>query len=106
MSPIQAACYSLLASSFLLAGMLVVRLGDGADSTAYGAMVTTQQNVTIMTARTRDEEESLFVLDNPRGALLIYTPNVRRNELNLVQAVPLNQIFAGGPGAGGGGGGR
>ena len=100
MNRTQVACYSLLASAMLLAGLLVTQLGDRMSNTAHGDMVNSQQNVTVMTAATRNAEESLFVLDNSSGALLIYTPDIQRERMNLARVISARRIFAGGGGGG------
>lgn len=96
MSRIQLACYSLIASAFLLAGLLVVQVGDRLETPAEGAMVINQQNFTLMTARTRSNEEALFVMDDNSGQLMVYKTEVARDRIELAAVVPIRQIFQGG----------
>ncbi|MFA9478553.1 hypothetical protein ACERK3_09620 [Phycisphaerales bacterium AB-hyl4] len=106
MTRIQLACFSLVASAFLLAGLLVVQLGDrhdaGLTSQAYGGQVIARENFTLLTARARTEEEALFVLENSSAMLLVYRLDTGRNELVLAAAQDMNQIFQEGAGGNGG----
>ncbi|MEX0653588.1 MAG: hypothetical protein WDZ31_06385 [Phycisphaeraceae bacterium] len=97
MNRIQLACFSLVASAFLLAGLLVVQLGDrhdaGLSSAAYGGQVIARENFTLLTATTREDEEALFVLENSSGRLVIYRLDPARNELQLAGGADMNRVF-------------
>ncbi|MGB0768754.1 MAG: hypothetical protein ACPGYV_13720, partial [Phycisphaeraceae bacterium] len=73
MKPIQAACFCLIASAFVLTAILVVRVDQqAAPNAAHADMVIAQPAFTMMTARTlggngQGNDESLFILDNNRG---------------------------------------
>ena len=101
MSRIQVACYCLIASAFLLGGMLVTQLGSRAESTADAQMVLAQQNFTLMTAEARENDEALYVLDNTTGQLLVYRMNLGQQRLELGATISMNNLFGGG-GRGGG----
>lgn len=104
MTRIQLACYCLIASAFLLGGLLVVQLGDVTAQRADAEMVIARDNFTLLTASTRDDEEALFLLDNVTGRLLIYRLNLPQNQLELAGGADVTQLFRGG--ATGGGRGR
>lgn len=99
MNRTQTACFALLASAFILAAILIVRLDQKADSNA--AMASGQnvkeQSFQVMTARTRgginNPDESLFVLDNSKGILVVYS--IKRNKLEPVKAFELKDVFGG-----------
>jgi len=98
MNRIQTACFALLASAFLLAGILIVRVDQkAAQNAALADQVISQPSFTMMTSRTRGEgdqsEESLFILDNNSGALLVYTPNVGRKQLQWVRTIKMSELF-------------
>jgi hypothetical protein len=99
MNRIQTACFCLIASAFVLAAILVVRVDQqSAPNAAHADMVIAQPAFTMMTARTRGSvgegiEESLFILDNNRGILLVYTPNVGREQLEPITAIKMSSIF-------------
>jgi hypothetical protein len=98
MTRIQLACYSLVASAFLLAGMLVVQLDT---PQAKAEMVISEESFAMMTATTRPQGEGLFVLDNNTGRLLIYRYNVAQDAVQPLRNVNLNRYLAGGGGGGG-----
>lgn len=97
MTRIQLACFSLIASAFLLAGLLIVQLGERYDAglarPAYGGQVIARDNFTLLTARTRDDEEALFVLENSSASLLIYRLDAADNELRLAARQDMNRVF-------------
>jgi hypothetical protein len=95
MSRIQVACYSLIASAFLLAGLLITQVEP---NSARGAMVVSEQSFAMMTAQTRPGEEGLFVLDNNTGRLLIYRFDVPNDRIRLQRNINLNRLLAGGDG--------
>jgi hypothetical protein len=88
MNRMQMACLSLIASAFVLAGLLAVQVSQ---PTARGEMVIDRENFALMTTQTRPDEEALFVLDNSSGSLLIYRMNISRDQLELLRLVNLRQ---------------
>ncbi len=100
------ACYSLLASAFVLAAMVFMQLQDKSIlAEANAAMVVNDAPVSAMTLRARDNDEVLCILENTSQRLLIYNTDVARKQLRLVQNINLAQYF-GRINATGGGGGR
>lgn len=99
MNNTQTACIALLASAFLLAGILVVRIDQKSDENAAMAtgQVISQPGFTLMTAQTRgapgNEEDSLFILDNTNRVLLVYTPNIARKQLEPTIARKVPDLF-------------
>jgi hypothetical protein len=95
MTRTELACYGLLASAVVLAALLVTRLQDGAMvNTAHAEMVISGGGFTAMTARTRRDEEALFVLENSSQRLLIYSLNLTHNRLDLAHdPISLGQLF-------------
>ena len=92
MNNIQMACYALIASAFVLAGLLVYNLGG--QNQAQAGMVISEGVFSIMTAQTRENEESLFVLENNSATLLVYRLELRKQQLTLVGALPIGPRFA------------
>ncbi len=92
MNRIQLACYALTASAFVLAGLLTL---NHQPNEAQASEVITQQGFTLMTALTAEDEESLFILNNSSGNLLVYTQELRGNagELVLVGQIELGPVF-------------
>lgn len=90
MNAIQTACCCLIASACVLAGLLVVQISERTEpNTAEAAQVIARENFTLLTAKTRDSEEALFVLDNSTGVLLVYALNVSGKQLEWVGSLPL-----------------
>lgn len=102
MTRIQLACYCLLGSAFVLAGLLLTRLDLNFGNQAQAEMVIARENFTIMTAASRDGEESLYVLDNTTGRLMIYTLNVPRKQFVLAANEDIGRVFARAAGEAGG----
>lgn len=99
MNRIQTACFCLLASAFVLAAILMVRIDQHAgENAAYADQVIAQPAFTMMTARTRgggdnEGDESLFILDNNAGVLVVYAPNVAREQIEPIQGIKMTDIF-------------
>lgn len=113
MNRIQLACYGLMASAFLLAGALFVQIQERWTSPAWAELAVNKGSVTLMTARTRPDEEALFVLDNYTQKLLVYRVDLGHKDLELSGAYELPTLFrqagataevGGGPGGGASGG--
>ena len=99
MNRIQTACYCLIASGVVLAGLLAVQVAQRTGpNEAHAEMVIARDQFTIMTAQTRDGEEGLFVLDNNTGSLLVYRLNISDRTLEPAGGVRIDQIFNAGGG--------
>lgn len=101
MNRTQTACFALLASAFVLSAILIVRLDTKTQPNAAMAdgQLISQNAFTLMTARTRGDsgansEESLFLLDNTKGILLVYTPDVGNKRIEpLVPPMKMSDLF-------------
>jgi len=98
MNNTKLACVALLASAFVLTGFLLVQIdrntaGDLLSQEAQADQVIAQPQFSLMTARTRQGNESLFVLDNTRGVLMVYKPNFGRQDLEIVKVIPMTDLF-------------
>jgi hypothetical protein len=95
MNRTEFACYALLVSAFLLGGMLIVQIQSNGPltSTAQAEMVLTSGDMTVMTARTKDDEEALFVLDNVSQELHIYTLDLAKKRLRRNESIRMSRIF-------------
>eukprot|EP00752_Nemacystus_decipiens_P015208 g13541.t1 len=73
------------------------------DNAAHADQVIAQPAFTMMTARTRggggDDpgEESLFILDNNAGVLVVYAPNVGRKQIEPIQGIRMTDVLSGTP---------
>ncbi|MEM1208893.1 MAG: hypothetical protein AAF586_05475 [Planctomycetota bacterium] len=88
-----AACYALIASAAVLAGLLVFGLDRRWASEADASLVIARNNFTLLTTQTRNSEEALIVLDNTTGSLLVYRLNVPRKQLEAIAGYDLQRIF-------------
>lgn len=100
MTRIQTACYSLIASAFILTGLLLVQI-SAMPNTAEASLVITRDNFTLLTAKTRSNEEALFVINNLTDRLLIYRLDLPRKRIELASAIDLTDIFNQGASRGG-----
>jgi hypothetical protein len=92
MTRIETACYCLIASAFVLTGFLLMRV-SAMPNTAEAALVISRDNFTLLTAKTRDSEESLFVINNSTDRLLIYTLDLGRKRIELSGGADLAELF-------------
>ena len=102
MTRIQLACFGLIASAFTLAALLVANFDTSLrlESQAQAEMVISRDNFTIMTAKTRNGEEALFVLDNANGRLMIYRLDMGRKQLQIAEAIEMETLFSRASGGG------
>lgn len=104
MNRTQLACIVLIASAMVLGGLLVTRLQQTGpiENQAYGEMVLDRNSLIIMTARTKDDEEAVFVLEPNSQRLMIFLMDLGKKRLMPAQQIDLNQLFGGGSGNTGG----
>lgn len=103
MNRIQIASLALLASAFVLAGLLVVSLSSRLPAAQAGQIIT-RDSFTFLTAKTRNNDESLFVIDSVNEKLLVYNTTLRskNSRIELVGVQDLSRLFDTGTPAGGG----
>lgn len=90
MKRFELAGYSLLASAFVLAGLLIVQMQNHSVlATANAEMVLNRGNITLMTAKTRPNEEAIFVLENTTAKLLVYRVDAGRKRIDLARSAEL-----------------
>jgi len=97
MTRLQTACYALIASALVLSGLLAIQL-DGYTQKADAALVISGDAFTLLTAQTSNQEESLFVLNNLTGQLVVYRTALGGKAGTGVQPVAgqnLSQLFDG-----------
>ncbi len=98
MQSISIARYFLIASAFVLGGLLFTAVfhRGGLDQAARGDLLVAKDGLTLMTAKTRSDEEAVFVLDSVNEQLLIYTLDLRGTggRLELRSQTDLRVLFA------------
>ena len=80
----ELAKYALIASAFLLAGLLTVQAARFADTTAQAEMVVYNRDITLLTATYRGGSDVLYVLHNSNGLLLAYAYDSSRRILKML----------------------
>ncbi len=85
------ACYSLIASAMILAGLLFMQLHTLMPS-AEANMVLNRNSLTMLTAPTAQGADSLFIIDSRTNRLLIYQTDIGQDRLELVQTINLADV--------------
>lgn len=100
MNRTQTACFALLASAFVLSAILVVQLDQKAAPNAAQAdgQNVTQTGFQMMTAVTRNDDESLFILDSNNGKLVVYSTNIGNKQMKPIATMKMSDVFGGGGG--------
>lgn len=87
------ACYALIASAFVLCGLIVTQLGGRVVQPAHAGEAILRDNLTVVTAQARDGEDALFVLDSITSQLMIYRMEVGKKRLELAASTDLAMVF-------------
>ena len=88
------ACYSLLASAFVLAAIVFVQIQSSSIlPQAQASMVVSNPPINAMTLKARNGEEFLCILENASQRLLIYRTDVARKQLRLMKNIKLSDAF-------------
>ena len=95
MNRIELACYSLIASAFILSALLIYNLQTRMDAQANAGVVLNRDNVTLLTARVRGgtnkPDEALFVLSNLQQRIVVY--RVDEKGFGPVGTIDLSNMF-------------
>ena len=102
MTRLQFMHFALIVSAFVLSAVLIGRLAPPAQAD----QVLSREHLTVVTARTSTQDESIFVIDNISGRLIIYRPRIDRKKLEVVAGYRLSDIFKNAGAKGGRGRGR
>ncbi|MCC7147011.1 MAG: hypothetical protein IT443_11250 [Phycisphaeraceae bacterium] len=96
MSRTTLACCCLIASAFVLAAMLLTNLHGRFSpwtSAARASMVASGDNYNFLSAMTRTDEDSLFVIDSREQRLIIYGISTKRDRIEPLLIRDLASIF-------------
>lgn len=94
MNRLQYACFALIASAFVLAGMLVMQMSGRLVQPAYAGEAILRDNLTAVSAQSREGEDALFVLDSISERMLIYRLEAGKKRMELMASVNLAEVFA------------
>lgn len=106
MDRIPYACYALIASAFVLSGLILTQLSGRVVQPAHAGEAILRDNLTVVTAQSRDGEDALYVLDSVTERLMVYRLDVAKKRLELAAMTDLAQVFAQVPAGAGDAGGR
>lgn len=71
------ACYALIASAFVLGGMLTLKVAEKIESPAQAEMVVNKDFFTVLTTEGIGGEDFLYTLDSKNERLLCYATDAR-----------------------------
>jgi len=71
------ACYVLIASAFVLGGLLTLKVAERIDSPAHAEMVINKDIFTVLTTEGIGGEDFMYMLDNKNERLLCYATDAR-----------------------------
>ena len=86
------ACMCLIASAFVLTGMIVVQLSNRLPQ-AQAGLVIKSGGLNMLTAKTAQDQESVFIIDSANNALLIYQTEAGQGDLQLLHTEDLGRLF-------------
>ncbi|MEX2670480.1 MAG: hypothetical protein WD294_00080 [Phycisphaeraceae bacterium] len=92
MSRTQTACLCLIASAFVLGGLVFAQLSDR-QSQAHAEMVVSKGNVLQLTTQFQADTELLYMIDERRDLLLAYSVDVNRGNVELLGRLNLARVF-------------
>ena len=102
MNRTQLGCYTLLASAFVLAAMILMQASRLIDDRAHAEMVVNKDSVTMITTQFQTDSEILYILDSRSGRLFAYMLDPNTQVIQPMSTMDLGREFgAAGGGAGG-----
>ena len=81
--------FALIACAFVLTIAVVSKLAPPAAAD----QVLTRDQLTVLTAQTSANDESLFIIDTISGKMVIYRPRVDRKKLEAVEGIEMRKLF-------------
>ncbi|MHC4995808.1 MAG: hypothetical protein ACYTGQ_12220 [Planctomycetota bacterium] len=95
MNRTQLATYSLIASAFVLAGLIIFQASRQAENEAQAAMVFNGEVVTMLTALFDSDNEIVYTLDNRQNILTAHAldPN-RGGSIILLGRIDIGEAFS------------
>ncbi|MFA7237349.1 MAG: hypothetical protein WC058_10835 [Phycisphaeraceae bacterium] len=105
MNRITIACYAMIASCFVLAGLLTVQIAQHAESVANAEMVIAKGDLSILSTQGVNQDEYVYVLDHRSQKMLMYSQTAR-GDIEPLGFLDVGQEFAQRYAAGAGTGGN
>jgi len=107
MNRTQLACYSLMASAFVLTAMIFIQASRLMDDAAHAEMVVNRGTVTMMSTAFRTDADIIYVMDSANSRLLAYMVDPNQKVIQLLRGGIMDitrefeRQFRNVPGAGG-----
>jgi hypothetical protein len=93
MNRITIACYAMIASAFVLAGLLTVQIASHTESAAHAEMVVAKGDLTILSTQGVNQDEYVYILDHRSQKLLMYSQTAR-GDIEPLGFLDLGQEFS------------
>lgn len=94
MTRIQVACCCLIASAFVLGGLVFVQVGERLpQNEAQAEMVVQKDHLTMLTTQFQGDSEMVYVLDGRQELLLAYILEPNRGDIELMGRLNLARVF-------------
>ena len=77
MNRIMIACYALIASAFVLAGLLTVQIADHVQSAAHAEMVVEKGDLTLLSTQGVNQDEYVYIMDHRSQKMIMYSQTPR-----------------------------
>lgn len=77
MNRITIACYAMIASACVLAGLLTVQIARHAESSAQAEMVVPKGDLTILSTQGVNQDEYVYIFDARSEKLIMYVQTAR-----------------------------
>lgn len=90
----ELACYMLIASAFVLGGLLATQVADRFENRADAGVVVSQGNYTILSSRISDRQEMVTFLDNNTGTMVGYLVDIDAKAVRAVARLDIGDLFA------------
>lgn len=97
MNRFQLACYTMVATAFILTALVLLQASRLIDNRAHAEMVVNKDAVTMITAQFQGDSEMLYILDSRTGRLFAYMLNPNTRVIEPMAAMDISREF-GAPG--------
>lgn len=102
MNRIQLAQYSLIASAFVIAALILFQASKHADNQAQAGMVVSGDVITMLTAAQDEDNDIIYTIDNRQQILTAHKLDTNRGgAIELIGRLDLAGAFGSGAPAGG-----
>jgi len=101
MNRIQIACYTMLATAFVLTSLILLQASRLIESRAHAEMVVNKDAVTMISTQYQGDSELVYILDSRSGRLFAYMLNPNSRTIDLMATADMTREFGGAQRGGG-----